>query len=149
MVRAKNTEAEQRVAEARVAMRRVIEALESNRAVGVQPDWSGLVRLVVGEMEEDLSLTVCELMPVEREVDDRAARTGREKQPAARVLEAMHLELSGVSRTQTAISDFMLRLEECGMFDRVEMVGTRRDERGASGALIAFEVRCVMTSRRP
>jgi hypothetical protein len=53
------------------------------------------------------------------------------------------LTLRGLGRTQSAVSQFVLRLEKLGPFDRVKLIDTRR-EPFLENEAFAFHVECDM-----
>ena len=56
------------------------------------------------------------------------------------------LRLAGVGRSQAAVSQFVLRLEQLGLFDRVTLLDTRREPFGADSA-VGFRAVCIMHVR--
>jgi hypothetical protein len=51
-----------------------------------------------------------------------------------------------VGRSQAAVSQFVLRLEQLGLFDRVTLLDTRREPFGADSA-VGFRAVCIMHVR--
>lgn len=110
--------------------------LRSAQEVGKQPDWSVVMALLANIVADDLVLDMCRL--------DRVLRTG--DQPGKRGSASGRrfvLTLSGLARSQAAVSSFILRLEKTGLFTRVGLVKTSRQS-FLSGKAVAFEVKCLL-----
>jgi len=116
--------------------------LDAARAVAHQPDWSVLLGLLAQSLGDDIVLTTCRLEaehPSDRAAAtssppggiNRAAGGGGTGAPAAAPIvgpgSRFTLELTGLGRTQAAVSRFVLRLEQLGLFERVTIVKTGRE----------------------
>lgn len=118
--------------------------LESNRAVGDQPDWSVVLALLARNLDDDLVLKRCKLQP---EVVRKAAGSPQHAAGAqANEPERFTLEISGFGRSQKAISQFALRLERTNLFQKVTLVQTNR-EPFVTGRAMAFQIRCLLGRR--
>jgi len=107
--------------------------LAAGRSITDQPDWSRLLTYLADEVLGDtVVLSGCSLGPVE----GAAEAQGFGDAPLV-------VTLSGYAKTTPAVSQFMLRLEESGLFDRVSLTRTNR-EPFLDGQAIAFEARCLM-----
>jgi hypothetical protein len=115
------------------------------------PDWSLLLAMLAGHVSDELILERCCLRPVEPGSQD-AGRTPAPgavpggTAPAGQV-ERYVLELTGLARSQTAVSQFVLRLEKSGVFREVRQVKThRREFRNAK--VVGFHVECSLSGER-
>jgi len=118
--------------------------LQANRAVGNQPDWSVLLAAVSADLGEEIFLRQCQLIPTD------APTVGQGPPGAAagaKVLTAAErryvLKLSGCARSHTAASQFVLRLEQNGLFDQVRVIKTAREPLLA-GSAIGFQLECSL-----
>ena len=113
--------------------------LDAARAVARQPDWSVLLGMLAQSVGDDVVLTTCKLQ-ADRPADrtDATPRVGSTRSPgaagasptaAATVAPGSRftLELGGLGRTQASVSQFVLRLEQLGLFERVTIVKTGRE----------------------
>jgi len=105
--------------------------LRANLSVSGQPDWSVLLALLADVAGEDIVLSRCKLEPqappVEGAVEPKgsAAAGGAPGRPVPEQTEPKYvLDLSGLARNQTQTSQFVLRLEQMGLFERVRLVNT-------------------------
>ena len=95
------------------------------QAVSDQPDWSILLSILGGAVGDDVVLREIQLRP-----DASPSRQ-------------FSLQLRGVTRFQTGVSQFVLRLGEVGLFDEVKLLRTGREPvLGASA--VTFEVSCLI-----
>lgn len=82
--------------------------LGATRAIGRQPDWALLLALLADTLGEDVVL------------DSILLESPPDAAPA--------IEVTGLGRSQAAVSRFILRLErQEGLFSRVKLVDTRRE----------------------
>ena len=116
-----------------------------NRAVGRQTDWSVMMALLARTLEDDIVLKRCrlELQAFEQPKPDAPGR-GRSgpmapSPPAGTGL--FVVRLSGLGRTQASVSQFLLRLEKTGLFDKVTLIKTGREPFLTEQA-VAFELDC-------
>ena len=132
--------------------------LDLSRAIGSEPDWSQLLRLLAESLGQDVVLNSCQLEPAPAP----AARPGQAVKAAtagggtggvsAAAAEASsagrpaqyRLRISGHGRSQTAVSEFVLRLEQTKLFDQVLPPKTSRETFQKKDA-IAFWVECVLS----
>lgn len=98
----------------------------ANRAVSHQPDWSILLAALAGELGDQIVFRSCRL--------DALDESGAASCDVA-------IKLSGLGKGQSAVSQFILRLEESGLFDQVKLIRTAREAMGDSTA-VAFELEC-------
>ncbi len=108
--------------------------LDAARAVAEQPDWSVLLGLLAQSLGEEIVLTSCKLdsdaLAGERPVPAQRAGAGTkasEPQPPRLTAARYTVLLSGLGRTQSSVSQFVLRLEGLGLFERVTILKTNRE----------------------
>jgi len=126
----------QEVAEARAR-------LEAARTVIDQPDWSVLLGVLARALGDDVVLTSCRLGAAQTTPAGAGMTRGSHNnasqsapavpvgQPPGRYL----LSISGVGRSQSAVSQFVLRLERIGLFDYVSVLRTTREAYGDNEAI--------------
>jgi hypothetical protein len=96
----------------------------ASEAVGRRADWSVLLALLAETKGEDIALRRCRLAPGQETVQ----RGG--------------LQIEGYGLTQQAVSQFVIRLEQVGLFRTVKLTETRREPLG-TGHAVAFRVESV------
>ncbi len=112
--------------------------LEAGKAISSQPDWTKLLVLLGDELREEVVLNDCQLTTLNLQESLSSSPT------SAYLAEQQYkLELSGFGRTQTSVSQFVLRLEQMQMFDKVELVNSRR-QAFLSNKAVAFSIKCSM-----
>jgi len=133
--------------------------LEASRAVAVQPDWSVLLALM-GKMRgpsivlERSTLTPILLANEAKPVMMLGAKPGgataanaslkKPAEPARPKAMNCKIEMSGLGRTQSDVSQFVLRLEQTGLFNRVKLVETNLSKFNNEAA-VAFRLECMMS----
>jgi hypothetical protein len=119
--------------------------LRASRAITDQPDWSQLLALLARKSEGQVVLRACIVRP--REMPAVAApRPGMPKSPPAEP--AILVNLSGLGTSQGAVSEYALRLESTGLFQRVALLDTTREPIDGL-PLVAFRIECTLTDRGP
>jgi hypothetical protein len=114
------------------ATRRGAEALVD------QPDWSILMSGVAALTGDDLMLREFHLTPAE----ETGARAGASAQPTTRPAH-YELRLRGLGRQQQAVGQFVVRLQQLGLFDEVRLARSGREPLGNS-SVIGFEITCTL-----
>ena len=121
--------------------------LDSTMKVVDQPDWSVLLALIGRTLGDQIVLKRCQLQQSEdQQLHGPATRHSRRGQQAALLSEmpdAFTLALNGYGRSPESVSEFVLRLEQVGLFKRVAVLTTNR-EPFMSGEAIAFEIACTL-----
>lgn len=116
------------------ALRRNLVQMEVQRRAAIvandQPDWSVLLRLVARNLDAQSSLRQVQLNET----------TPAPKPPAKQSLRTFETRLSGYCPTPAAVSAYVLRLQQLGLFNEVTLLRTTRQ---ASGD-VAFELVCTM-----
>lgn len=110
--------------------------IAANRQILSQPDWSLLLALLGRETGGEIVLRSFELKPG----DTPAGATT----PAAPKLT---LRLSGFGRSNQAVAEFGLRLEETHLFSRVTLVDSSR-ETYLAGDAFSFHLECPLDDQR-
>lgn len=121
--------------------------LRSSRSITEQPDWSALLALLAVKAGDDVVLKGCQVSVREAAKLAADAKGARPKLGAGAVPAVPEsnvvLNLSGLGRSQPAVSQFVLRLEATGLFAKVTMVDTSR-EGFLNGTAIAFRIECSL-----
>lgn len=137
------------LAQLRPRLAQVQATLAASRSVGGKPDWSILLNLLAQWLGEDMMLTACQLEPLDAGSPAMpAAPVPLTGSPAASAASASapgryRLRLEGLGRTQQAVSAYVLGLEQTGLFERVQLVSTRKEPFG-SGQAVGFELECQL-----
>jgi len=131
---------QQELSEARVR-------LEADRAIGEPPDWSVLLALLGEETNDSVVLNSCGLTAVGPEgIAPGQRRSGPSAgSPSSIPLgrRRFRVELSGFGRTQTDVSQFLLRLEQVGLFRTVRLMQSDR-AKFLDGEAVVFRVECTV-----
>ena len=118
--------------------------LEASKSISSQPDWTKLLILVGDELGDQIVLSVCQIATLSKD-GENVTRSLQESLSAARpgvhAAEQYRLELCGFGRTQTSVSQFVLRLEQMQIFDKVELANSRRQD-FLSDKAVAFNIKC-------
>lgn len=121
--------------------------LDTFKGVGRQPDWSMMLKLLSDGLGAEVVLRSCELnetmissiAPKGRKGESLNAGGGADDNNRM----AFVLDVAGLARSQTAVSQFVLRMERSGMFDSVRLVSTIREPFMNSKA-VAFRLKCTL-----
>jgi Tfp pilus assembly protein PilN len=136
----------QRVLQMRREVAQATTALQAGRVIACQPDWSKLLTMVSENLGDEVVLTTCRLVALDKEHRDLVEGMGRQTTPASLpqlLADGAHqLQLGGFGRSQTAISNFILRLEKLGLFASTRRLESNRKEFLGTDA-IAFSVECT------
>lgn len=109
-------------------------SLFASRSIGNQPNWSILLDLLAGLLDDQTLLTGVELKPI-ASMQIGAPPVG------------YTLSIAGMAQTHAAANAYVLRLEETDLFDRVEIQGANKQSFG-SGSAVAFRVTCRLAEGR-
>ncbi len=107
----------------------------ANKQILGQPDWSLLMAVIGHETGSDIILRSCTLHPV---FDNK---TGSQKQMTGLVL-----SLSAYGRSNIAVSQFVLRLEQTKLFSQVMLIDSTR-EALPNGEAFAFKLDCPLENK--
>jgi len=114
------------------------QKLEASHAVTAQPDWSVLLAFLAKLRGEDIVFSRCQLVPAQ-EVR-REDETVNESEPRR----TLWIQISGFGLSQTAVSRFVLDLEDVQLFDQVKVIHTKR-QAFRSAEAIEFQLQCVLS----
>jgi len=95
-----------------------------------QPDWSLLLGILSSALDDDVVLREIQLSPQRGGTAGDASRSSM-----------YTVQLRGFSRSQPAVSQFVLRLQQNGLFDEVKLVRTGR-EPVMNTTAVTFDVSC-------
>jgi hypothetical protein len=125
--------------------------LAASRTIGDQPDFSILLGVLANLLGDETVLRSVDVVPI-----DPPTEQPNPAQPAAAASEsdaqarlevkaplAYDLRIEGLGRSQSVVSEYVLRLERCGLFSRVKLLDTRK-EPFHQGQAVAFRVGCVL-----
>jgi hypothetical protein len=124
--------------------REVAKAQDTQRTIQVvtdHPDWSLLIAALAKHLGDQAVLRETRLSPI---VASAAAVTPvKLNTPAAPARTRYRLDLRGLARSQTAVSEFVAALEAAGVFDEVKIVRTGREAYLTSMA-VSFDLECML-----
>lgn len=105
------------------------DALSTTWAIRNQPDWSQLLDVLASQLGHDMVLDRYELWSVDDQgvpiYDSPEQGTGQLSSEALLGERHYSLRLSGIARHQSAVSQFVLRLEGLQLFDSVRLEKSR------------------------
>jgi Tfp pilus assembly protein PilN len=121
--------------------------------IGQQPDWS-LLLLVLGRAAgTDIALSSVELAPAPETSVVIAPRTGAKRtnptsstRPSDAVRK-LNVELAGLGKTQSAVAEFVVRLEQTQLFEQVKLTRTMKEPAGSADAF-SFAVSTTLRGGR-
>ena len=118
--------------------------VEANRTVAEQPDWSVLLSLLATTTGDDVVLRSVVIAPAAATpsalTSGQTAAGAKPAKPAA--APEVVLEVHGVGRTQLAVQQHVLRVEQTGLFAKVALLDTGREPYLMQDA-IAFRLQCT------
>ena len=132
------------------------------RNIRNHPDWSLLLAMLSDSLADQIVLDRCALVAVDSPAggpDGPAAPAppsagrarGLHPAPAAAAAAAgtrgFHFTVAGYARTQSAVSQFVLRLEQARVFDEVRLVETSLKP-FLGGQAVAFQVECSLAGKK-
>lgn len=138
--------AEARLKELRPKLLEVQGDIDATRSVTEHPDWSILIDLVSRLRQDDAVLDAVEISGPRPMGAGSAAPPGSPAPKASAPArpgapELFTLTLSGAARTPSAVAQLAIRLEQTGLFTRVQIAETApTDSHGAPAT--AFRIRC-------
>ncbi|MDB5301979.1 MAG: hypothetical protein JWO87_3642 [Phycisphaerales bacterium] len=131
--------------EARNELASVNAANAADRQIAGQPDWSLLLALVADRAGNEVVLRSLSVTP--RPVEIIAAKpapaAGKPAPPPPAPSRSLMLMASGLGKSQPAVTQFALRLEKTGLFSRVRLIDTSRENFLADEAT-AFHLECSL-----
>lgn len=117
------TDLSDRTAAIRKQLAEAVVVRETAQTVMDQPDWSILLAILGNSVSDDVALREINLKPNPKD----------KKQYI--------LELRGFSRTQPSVSQFVMKLQQVGLFDEVKLLRTGR-EPVMNISAITFDLAC-------
>jgi len=126
-------------------LKEVATALETTKAIHGQPDWSKLLVGLSAQLGDEIVLSRCHFTTFtadQKAVTVEAGGALSALPLGALLTECRHtLALNGYGKSQEAVSQFVLRLEGSGVFDRVRLANSSRQS-FLEGEAVAFSVEC-------
>ena len=119
------------------------------RTVGDQPDWSLLLAVVSSTVDDQIVLTTTKL---EAAADSVPASKPPTRLPSGAPADSnamppqptmLRVTLQGMGRSPAAVTQFVLRLERLGLFERVDLARSARQNLGAIDANV-FRIECLL-----
>lgn len=135
--------AERQASEVRTELAAARATIEANRTVAEQPDWSVLLALLATTTGEDVVLRG---ISITLPSSNAPSNTAAAKTAAATTPDVL-LEINGVGRSQLAVQQHVLRLEQTGLFSKVVLMDTGREPYLEADA-IAFRLQCAFGEPR-
>lgn len=117
--------------------------LRASRAIAGQPDWSELLALLAAKTQDHITLRGCSVSPRQVAPPRTAAAKPTGTKPAAPPFSGILVNVSGAGISQTDVSQYALRLESTGLFNRVTIIETSR-ETLADLQLVTFRLECTL-----
>jgi hypothetical protein len=111
--------------------------------IAAPPALTPLMLALVEDAARQIVLSSCELEPLR---DGVALATATPAQNAGARQPKFTLVLTGMGRSQAAISQYVLRLEQTGLFDRVTLIESKRGPFAGSEA-VSFRIGCGLGGR--
>ncbi|MCG3180426.1 MAG: hypothetical protein BIFFINMI_02787 [Phycisphaerae bacterium] len=120
------------------------QKLRTAQSVGQQPDWSQLLTLLSQKTDENVVLNICRLRRIRKSADGPAPQPGvaAETQADSKLV----LELEGFAKSQSNVPEYVLRLEQIGLFEKVKLVKTSRQD-FLNNKSVAFTLECDFRTR--
>ena len=110
-------------------------AIETLRA---QPDWSLLLALVGRQTGSEVALRSCSVRPQQA--------SGPTVKGAAVTPTGLELCLSGIGKSDIAVSQFVLRLEQTKLFSKVKLIDSTRQP-FQSQQVFSFRIECPLETK--
>lgn len=133
------------ISELQEQLKKADAELKIGKLIGSEPDWAKLLVLVGDELKGEVVLDNCQFATFHKNRQDTMNNLQEllsSSPPSIFLAERQYrLELSGFGRTQTSVVQFALRLEQMQIFDKVEVVTSRRQTFLSSNA-VAFTIEC-------
>lgn len=118
------------------------------RTVGDQPDWSLLLAILSSTVDDEIVLTSTKLddvapenQPAQKQPSRVPAKPDTNAAPAQAAM--LRVTLQGMGRSPAAVTQFVLRLERLGMFERVDLARSTRQNLGTIDANV-FRIECLL-----
>jgi len=144
------TATQAQIAKARADLAEAQATLRANIAIGNQPDWGLLLELLARTLGESAVLSSCTVEHVAKPSTAEPPKQGPQaKAPAPGPADPLRAErfrltLAGVARTQSAVPEFVQRLQNTGLFDSTKMIEAIRTPFAGEEAF-KFQVECLIS----
>jgi len=118
--------------------------LQTTRVVSSQPGWGKLLILLSNQLGAEVVLSKCQLISSSKQDTSHEERGTRDEGRSISALLAeqqYRLNLSGFGRTQSSVSQFVLRLERMNIFESVTLVDSNRCS-FLNDEAVAFSIEC-------
>lgn len=121
-----------------------VTTLTAARAVADHPDWGVLLDMLGRTRGEGIVLERVELTPV----SPSSARAQAPADPAVPHSGGLAIGIEGAGESPSAVTEFTLKLERSGLFDRVTLLETKaRSLRGSDRT--SFKLQCTIGPAEP
>lgn len=111
---------------------------DSITTLRAQPDWSLLLALVGRQTGTDVALRSCSVRP--QQATATTAKTSSNLPPG------LELCLSGIGKSDIAVSQFVLRLEQTKLFSKVKLIDSTRQP-FQSQQVFSFRIECPLETK--
>lgn len=124
---------------------------DAARMMASHPDWSVLLTLLARPLTADMALESCELSRIEPPRADTGPAGAPPPRPATPGPDSFRLSLTGLARTQSQVTGYVLELERLGgegprLFQSVTLVEAK-GRRISTTDVVSFRVECVLAPR--
>ena len=131
----------------RKELARISTTLQTSRAIKRQPDWSKLLVILAQTLGPEIVLNQCEVATLDshgRPITGNH-QEGLTAQAVSTLLSARQyrLTLAGLGREHSAVSRFVVQLEQSGLFDSVTLLNNQRQD-FLGQSVIVFDIECHM-----
>ena len=131
----------EQIQELRTSVAEASQQLAAARLLAQNPDWSLLLAMVARSLSTEVVLERCSLAPV-----DVGADVSPEPEGVEVIYQRYLLDLSGFGQSQTSVSQFVLRLENSGLFESVRLIKTQKRE-FMDGQAVSFRLECALSGK--
>jgi len=138
--RARLTVCERQVEQIKRRTRALESDVQSARRISEYPDWSIVLERIALARGNDVVLESASIGPAKQ---DRGESGKKSRHPAS-----YQVDISGAGASQTAVSEFVARLEEIGLFASVRQNDTRARQVGPTSA-VGFSLTCNIGAKPP
>ena len=131
----------------RKELAKISTTLQTSRAIKRQPDWSKLLVIIADTLGQDIVLNSCEIATLDdtgREISG-SRQEALTSQAVTTLLSARQyrLILTGLGREHTAVSRFVVQLEQSGLFGSVSLLNNQRQD-VLNQSVVVFGIECQM-----
>jgi len=131
----------------RKELARISTILQTSRAIKCQPDWSKLLVIIADTLGQDIVLNRCEVTILDENGSEITGgpQEALTSQAVTTLLSARQyrLTLAGLGRQHSAVSKFVVQLEQSGLFDSVSLLNNQRQD-VQNQSVIVFGIECQM-----